>query len=103
MSMDYSDYMRIKTHSRWLGLVWIIGDCSYYIGLLGGIGLIAWSLGSTIIGGLAWLFGSDQSEHYLRRIPSLLALVPACVVVIFGAWWLKRFARRHSGLFQHEE
>ncbi len=35
MSMDYPDYLRIREKSKLLGILWIVGDIGYYVGLLG--------------------------------------------------------------------
>ena len=37
MSLDYPDYLRIRQKSKYLGILWIIGDIGYYIGLLGAV------------------------------------------------------------------
>jgi hypothetical protein len=37
MSMDYPEYEELRQKSRFLGLLWRIGDMGYYLGLIGGI------------------------------------------------------------------
>jgi hypothetical protein len=35
MSLDYPEYLELKKKSRWLALLWRIGDIGYYLGVLG--------------------------------------------------------------------
>jgi hypothetical protein len=83
MSLDYPDYERIKAQSRWLGRVWMLGDCAYYLGLLGGILAISWSLSATAVGIPCRLLGcaNEGTERYLQLVPKMLAGFPVCVLI----------------------
>ncbi|MGB0562014.1 MAG: hypothetical protein ACPGVO_09440 [Spirulinaceae cyanobacterium] len=37
MSLDYSEFEKLKARHPWLGVLWRIGDMGYYTGLLGAI------------------------------------------------------------------
>jgi len=38
MSLDYPEYEKLRKQSRFLGLLWRIGDLGYYLGLFGALG-----------------------------------------------------------------
>ena len=89
MSMDYPEYEELRQKSWFLGLLWMIGDRCYYIGLIGGI---------------AWpgLVLSGQVSKQTKHLPWDKALLVTVIGMAFlfglyvGAGRLKGFAIRRG-------
>jgi hypothetical protein len=89
MSMDYPDYLRIRERSRWLGIVWRIGDTGYYLFLLSAI-LVPIVLIAT---------SSDITGNGALRLGAFVA----CCAVGFGVCvQLKYYAHVKGGTFDDQ-
>jgi hypothetical protein len=93
MSMDFPDYEVIRTKSRWLAFVWMLGDRFHYIGLLGAIFIGLWA---PINAFFSWLKGS-QIGVSLFNIGGLAAF-GLCLCLYSIGQPLKRHARIKAGI-----
>ncbi len=101
MSQTSSTYEKIKQHSRWLGILWLIADIGYYIGLL-------WSLIAPGVGIAQALLdkqrGIDRPFYWHRMV---LAFVSGVFVFFFSAW-LKEYVderaeKRWPEIYRNED
>ena len=93
MSMDYPDYENIRTKSKWLAFVWMLGDRLYYIGLLGAIFIV---IAAPVNALFTWLKGS-QVGLALFNLGGFVALV-CCLFLFYIGQPLKRYARVSAGV-----
>jgi hypothetical protein len=89
MSMDYPEYEELRQKSRFLGMLWMIGDRCYYIGMLG---VVIWP------GAVLSCQVSKQTKH-LPWDKALLVTVVG-MALLFYLWMsagsLKGFAIRRG-------
>lgn len=91
--MDYPDYEIIRTKSKWLAFVWMLGDRLYYIGLLGATFIV---IAAPVDALFTWLKGS-QVGLPLFNLGGLIALV-SCLCLFYISQPLKRYARVNAGV-----
>src|SRR6516162_4203938 len=102
MSMDYPDYLRIRDKSRLLGLVWMMGDRGYYLGLVTAVLAFSGTVAILAVSGIVSLIGvRGEVERYWPLLPLCLIAMPIGIVVLLVSAWLKEIAHRRSGI--HEE
>jgi hypothetical protein len=98
MSIDYPDYLRIRERSRPLGWLWMVGDRGHYLGLLGAV----LALELAVVESLARLAGLGPQAGIFDparwSLPALWLAVPAGVLLLLGAGYLKGLAHRPSGI-----
>ncbi len=93
MSMDYPDYEIIRTKSKRLAFVWMLGDRLYYIGLLGTLFIIIATLVSSLF---TRLKGSQVGPNLLNYVVFYMFVV--CIISFFVAPFIKRYARVKAGI-----
>lgn len=93
MSLDYPDYEKIQTKNRLCAFVWMVGDRSYYLGLLGVLLIIIEAPISLIF---TWLKGSRVGLP-LFNWQGLIALISCFLLFCFGSI-LKDYACRRAGI-----
>ena len=93
MSMDYPDYEIIRSKSKRLAFLWMLGDRFYYIGLLGAMFLIIATFASSVF---THLKGSQVGPNFLNYLG--FGAFVSCVIAFLVAPHLKRYARRKADI-----
>lgn len=100
VSLDYSDYLRIREKSRLLGWLWMIGDRGYYLGLVGAALTLSFAFAIVLTVGVGRLV--DPGDERALKFSPLLPLCGIAFPILLGIWWmsgcLKEIAHRRSGI-----
>ena len=91
MSLDYPDYLRIRARSRWLGIVWRIGDTGYYVFLL-----------AALLVPMVFAAAARSLVPSQRGLIHLLAFLVVCAVGFRISCRLKHYAHLKGGTFEQD-
>jgi magnesium-transporting ATPase (P-type) len=89
MSLDYPEYEALRKKSKFLALLWIIGDRGYYLGLVTGLVLPL---------ALIYTQFTRQQGHtpwYMSLLSGAIC-VAFCFCIVWGSKELKNFALKRG-------
>lgn len=91
--MDYPDYEIIRTKSKRLALIWMLGDKLYYVGFLGALFII---IATPVCSLFTRLKGSQVGPNFLNYAG--FGAFVFCILSFLIGPHLKRYARINAGI-----
>ena len=95
MSLDYPEYQELPKKSRFLALIWHIGDYGYYIGLFGAVG--------SPLGMIFTHFSNRKANlNWQTTLLGTLLLTSLWIVVFWGSAQLKGFSLKRGEVLKNK-
>ena len=95
MSLDYPYYEKLRKKSKFLGILWRMGDCGYYFGLF-------WMVGMPLHSIVGRFTDSSRNEPLHLTLLSAICFATIGFFINYACGNLKYFALKKGGVLDED-